>query len=197
MRDSVTRWWWIRHAPVAADPGRIVGALDLPCRDGDLWRLAGLSRVLPAEAVVVTSGLSRCTATAEALALAGGATEPALAEQHFGDWQGRRWDDLAPWETQEFWRDPALGRPPGGESFADQVARVKGCVGRLTAHYEGRDIVAVAHAGTIRAALVLALGLEECPGAALSFSVDPLSLTRIDVMAGGAAVRFVNWSPEP
>lgn len=196
MRDSVTRWWWIRHAPVEAEPGRIVGALDLPCRDGDLWHLAGLSRLLPQAPVVVTSGLARCTATAQALALSGTA-EPALAEQHFGDWQGRTWNELAPWETEEFWRDPALGRPPGGESFADQVARVKDCVARLTAAHEGRDVVAVAHAGTIRAALALALGLEHTPGAALSFSVDPLSLTRIDVMSGGAAVRFVNWSPEP
>lgn len=192
----MTRWWWIRHAPVEAEPGTIVGALDLPCRDGDPGRLAALSRVLPENPAVVTSGLARCTATAGALALSGTA-EPALAEQHFGDWQGRRWDDLPPRETDEFWRTPAFGRPPGGESFADQMARVKGCIARLTAAHEGRDIVAVAHAGTIRAALALALGLEQAPAGALSFSVDPLSLTRVDVMAGGAAVRFVNWSPKP
>ncbi|MCA1941739.1 MAG: histidine phosphatase family protein, partial [Caenispirillum bisanense] len=149
-----------------------------------------------AEAAVVTSGLGRCTATAAALALSGPA-EPALAEQHFGAWQGRTWNDLPTFETAGFWRDPAFGRPPGGESFADQMARVKEAVGRLTAAHEGRDIVAVAHAGTIRAALALALGLEDRPAAALSFAIDPLSLTRIDLMAGGAAVRTVNWSPEP
>ncbi|SOD95101.1 histidine phosphatase family protein [Caenispirillum bisanense] len=196
MESGLTRWWWIRHAPVAAEAGIIVGALDLPCRAPDPARLAALSRVLPADAVVVTSGLVRCTATAAALGLAGPA-EPALAEQHFGAWQGRAWTDLPAAETAGFWPDPAGTRPPGGESFADQVARVKEAVGRLTAAHDGRDIVAVAHAGTIRAALVLALGLEDRPAAALSFAVDPLSLTRIDLMAGGAAVRTVNWSPEP
>jgi len=30
MSAAVTRWWWIRHAPVR-DGGRIYGQSDLPC----------------------------------------------------------------------------------------------------------------------------------------------------------------------
>ena len=47
----------------------------------------------------------------------------------------------------------------------------------------GRDIVAVAHGGSIRAALAMALGIDAA--AAMALVVDTLSLTRIDHVAGG------------
>jgi hypothetical protein len=40
-------------------------------------------------------------------------------------------------------------RPPGGESFVEQIARVRGGIEALPAG----DVIIVAHAGTIRAAL--------------------------------------------
>jgi alpha-ribazole phosphatase len=81
--------------------------------------------------------------------------------------------------------------PPGGESFAALVERVKPAILRHTAAYRGRDIVAVAHAGTIRAALAFALGIP--PQAALNFAIEPLSLTRIDWLGAGWRVGGVNW----
>ncbi|WP_343866411.1 histidine phosphatase family protein [Caenispirillum bisanense] len=197
-RDRSTRWWWLRHAPVEAGPGEIVGALDHPCRADALAAAPVLAAVLARRAVVVTSPLARCRATAAALGLEpADAVEPALVEQDFGRWQGRCWNDLPTADTDPFWQAPSTARPPGGESFADVVARLRPAVAALAERHAGRDIIAVAHAGTIRAALVLALGLEAQPAAGLSFAVDPLSLTRIDLMEGGAAVRCVNWRPLP
>jgi alpha-ribazole phosphatase len=48
----------------------------------------------------------------------------------------------------------------------------------------------VVHSGTVRAALAIALDLP--PVAALRFAIDPLSLTRIDRLAGGWRVIGVN-----
>jgi len=48
--------------------------------------------------------------------------------------------------------------------------------------HAGRDIIAVAHGGTIRAALALALGLE--PEAALAFTIENCPITRIDHVNG-------------
>jgi broad specificity phosphatase PhoE len=62
------------------------------------------------------------------------------------------------------------------------MERVRAAVERLSEAHAGRDIVAVTHGGTIRAALALALGLE--PEAALRLSVANCSLTRIDLIAG-------------
>ena len=54
-------------------------------------------------------------------------------------------------------------------------------------------VAVVAHAGTVRAALSLALGEVS---AGLAFEVDPLSITRIRCLPGGAmSVAAVNWSP--
>ncbi len=55
----------------------------------------------------------------------------------------------------------------------------------LSARHKGRDIVCVAHAGSIRAALAVVLGLT--PEAALAFTIDTLSLTRLDLIDSPAA----------
>ena len=62
----------------------------------------------------------------------------------------------------------------------------------------GRDIIAVAHGGTIRAALGLALGLD--PEACLAFTMENCSVTRIDHIDGpgmghGWRVVTVNRPP--
>ncbi len=197
-----TRWWWLRHAPVPDPEGRISGRLDLPCDTSDDDWFATLANRLPRYAVLVESGLVRCTQTIGALEAAGlplapPLVEPAFTEQDFGRWQGHTWNELAAAEDPDlpaFWQNPATATPPGGESFAALTERVSEAILRLSDEYGGRDIVAVAHAGTIRAALALALDIS--PETALCFAIDPLSLTRIDVLAGGWRVVGVNWLPE-
>ena len=63
----------------------------------------------------------------------------------------------------------------------------------LTAAQAGRDILAIVHAGTVRAALATALGIT--PAQALRFAVQPLSLTRIDATSEGWRIEMVNALP--
>jgi broad specificity phosphatase PhoE len=210
----VTRWWWIRHAPVP-DGGRIYGQsdLDCDCTDADVFRI--LARELPRGAVWATSNLVRTRQTAAAILAADAAGRfagveplvvPHFAEQHLGEWQGQ--ERKAFYEargvgTHTLWFAPADERPPGGESFADLVARVVPAIERLNAEHAGRDIVAVTHGGTIRAAVAHALGLP--PQAALGFSTDNCSLTRLDHLSAGdgrglwrvVAVNHRPWSRTP
>lgn len=195
---SMTRWWMVRHGPVPCPHGRIHGQLDVACDVSDDDDFRQLARRVPSHSLLVESGLMRCRQTAGALEAAGlvlppPLIEPDLMEQNFGRWQGRSWTDLEAAkepELADFWRDPALTAPPGGESFAELCLRVKAAVERLTLTHGDRDILAVVHAGTIRAALALALGLD--PATALRFSIQPLSLTRLDVTAEGWRVECVN-----
>ncbi|KAA1057986.1 histidine phosphatase family protein [Azospirillum argentinense] len=179
-----TRWWLIRHAPVPNPGNMIYGRSDPAADTGDSDALAALAARLPPQAVWVTSHLRRTRQTAAALRLPGSdmaLVERALAEQDFGRWEGLSHDavaELHPEETRRFWSDPAAEAPPEGESFAAVMERVAGAIGRLTDLYAGRDIVAVIHGGSIRAALALALDLT--PQAALRLAVAPLSLSRID-----------------
>ncbi|MGY0709414.1 histidine phosphatase family protein [Azospirillum argentinense] len=179
-----TRWWLIRHAPVPNPGNMIYGRSDPAADTGDSDALATLAARLPPQAVWVTSHLRRTRQTAAALRLPGSdmaLVERALAEQDFGRWEGLSHDavaELHPEEARRFWSDPAAEAPPEGESFAAVMERVAGAIGRLTDLYAGRDLVAVIHGGSIRAALALALDLT--PQAALRLAVAPLSLSRID-----------------
>ena len=68
----------------------------------------------------------------------------------------------------------------------------------LSCDCSGRDIIAVAHGGTIRAALALALDLD--PEAALAFTIENCSITRIDRIDGpgmGHGWRVVRVNQPP
>ena len=184
-----TRWWWVRHAPVTGNRGRVYGSTDPDADTDDPPSYEALHAILPMDARWVTSRLRRARQTAAAIAAAGGRAidpreEADLGEQDFGDWHGMTYDEIRALPTaHRFWLAPATHRAPGGESFADLRVRTGRTIRRLTGDWAGRDIVAVAHGGTIRAALALALDLD--PEAGLRFATDNLSLTRIDHFAGG------------
>jgi len=184
MSVAITRWWWIRHAPVDHPVGRIYGAADVPALTADEPAFRALAKRLPENAVWVTTHLTRTRQTAEALRAAGAEVgvplvEDAFGEQSFGAWEGQTYDAIhRDVGTHRFWLAPARHRPPEGESFVDLIARVVPAIERLTEQYRGRDIVAVAHGGTIRAALSHALNVE--PEAALRISTANLSLSRLD-----------------
>jgi alpha-ribazole phosphatase len=177
--------------------------MDLPCDTGDEEEIAALAGRLPPGAALVLTPLSRTHQTAHALEMAGARLDPfeeeeAFLEQDFGRWQGKTWGGLASQDPpdpalESFWRDPGLGTPPGGENFARVMDRVAQAVLHWSDQLGDRDVVVVAHAGAIRAAVAQALELS--PAAALRLSVDPLSLTRIDRFAGpegGWALRSLN-----
>jgi alpha-ribazole phosphatase len=204
----VTRWWWIRHAPVTVNQGCCYGQTDFPCDVDDTAALGALAPMLPQGAVWLASPLQRTSMTATALLAAGAAPpdpaieiEPELIEQHFGDWQGVKYTELYARrgdEWRRFWLAPADETPPGGESFATLVRRVQPAIERLNERHRGRDIVSVSHGGPIRAALGLALKLA--PEQALTFAIDNLSLTRIEhfpepIAEHGWRVVTVNLPP--
>jgi alpha-ribazole phosphatase len=185
--SEITRLWLIRHAPVDGPKG-VVHDSDAPADLSDATAVAALRARLPLDAPCIASPSRRTMQTAAALGFAP-QLEPRFGEQHFGDWIGRRHDELAR-ELGEayaaFWHAPASNRPPGGESFADQIARVRAALGTLP---QG-DVVLVVHSGTVRAALAVALDLA--PEPALRLVIDPLSLTRIDRVADSWRVVGVN-----
>jgi len=186
------RWWWVRHAPVVkSDPASaplIHGQMDVDADLSDSAPLARLAGALPEGALWLTSGLSRARQTAAALhqhidhvAPPAPVIVEAFNEQHFGDWQGLTHDQIAhdhPDQSRAFWADYAHAHPPGGESFFNVMERVAPAVHKFCRDNPAADIVAVAHAGPIRAALALALDLT--PAKALSLDLDNLSLSRID-----------------
>src|SRR5690606_17489294 len=122
----VTRWWWVRHAPVPNPEARCYGQLDKEADCNDAALFAAQARLLPRNAVGYASNLRRAIQTAQALAAAGAAMEAlnieaGLAEQSFGDWQGLTYAELGQLhgENHQFWLVPPAKRAPNGESFVD------------------------------------------------------------------------------
>ncbi|MBL8669015.1 MAG: histidine phosphatase family protein [Alphaproteobacteria bacterium] len=187
---AVTRWWWLRHAPAAAPAAMILGRGDVAADlAADAAALDAVARLLPSDAAWQTTTLRRARETAAALRarIAGvppAATVAAFDEQDFGAWTARTHGEIGAREAavaEAFWRAPATATPPGGESFAAMIGRVGPAIASLCAAHAGRDVVVVAHAGTVRAALAVALDLA--PERAIGLVVDPLSLTRLDHVA--------------
>jgi alpha-ribazole phosphatase len=179
--------WLIRHA-VVDGVAETIHAMDAPADLSDRTHLKALRRHLPQDAASYASPARRTADTARALGL-DPILVPEFSEQEFGDWTGQRHADLAVAGGDayaRFWADPAGSRPPGGESFEDQIARVREGLRRI----EAGSAILVVHSGTVRAALCVALDLA--PQAGLRFAIDPLSLTRIDRLSNGWRVASVN-----
>jgi alpha-ribazole phosphatase len=190
-----TRWWWVRHAPVREDGGNIYGQKDIACDTSDGEVFEAVAKILPRNAVWYSSNLMRTHQTADAIWAAGFPRpanmirETAFAEQNLGEWQGmNRVAFLASRPLGSNWFADIAEPAPGGESFMDLYNRVCGAIDRITAEQAGRDVIAVAHGGTIKAAVGLALGGQ--PDKGLAFDVDNCSVTRLDHFA---SVERTNW----
>ena len=203
---TTTRWWWVRHAPVRSDGGNIYGQKDIACDTSDRHVFEAVAKILPRHAVWVASSLQRTHQTAQAIWDTGFpkpatmAKEPAFAEQHLGQWQGMNraaFFASRPIEVGSYWFAPIDDPAPGGESFLDLYNRVRVAVERINTEHAGRDVIAVGHGGTIKAAIALALGGH--PEKGLAFDIDNCSVTRLDHIAGPAVdvwrLPMVNQQP--
>lgn len=175
----------VRHAE-ADHMGRLCGRTDVPA----ILPAAGVLRPLGswlAGCTPVASPALRCRQTVQALFPRRQARlDPALWEQDFGLLEGRPLQDLPDLGALD--RD-ALARhaSPDGESFADLVTRTVPALRRHAA-LPG-PVAIVAHAGTVRAALGLALG-DVAQG--LAFEIAPLSITRLRRLDSGFSIISVN-----
>ena len=201
-----TNFWLIRHAIVAENErARLYGVLDVSLCPESLVAQApmyqALAARLPRLASWVCTPLSRTRRTVEAIFQAGYpaqelTVEPDLMEQDLGEYQGLRHDDLPPLlqaPAHPFWPLSGTERPPGGESMADVLVRVGRALDALAARHPGEDVVIASHGGAIRAAVAHAMAIDA--DRALHFSVQNLSLTRLERLQEGWRVVCVNEMP--
>lgn len=182
----------VRHAPTETG-GRLCGRRDVPAWLDDAGAIARLATALEPCACVVASPARRCLQTAEAL-FPGRVSDadPRLWGQDFDEQEGL---EIAALPDPGPLDRGALARqaPPGGESFADMVARAAPALSDLAETASGTGPVAVvAHAGRVRAGLELALGSVP---AALAFGVAALSLTRLRRAGDGWSISLVDGHP--
>lgn len=204
---NATRFWWIRHARVPEVQHKMYGSLDVDCDTSNTPLFAGVAAKLPKNALWVTSPLKRTKQTAQALINAGAqagdwAEDADIIEQDFGDFNGMTHEQLYALRDDAylgFWPLPPEQQAPNGESFSMLRQRVEAFVTRTINTHSGKDVVCVAHRGSILAALQISLDLPLHNS--VSFDIDNVSVTRLkhhdDVPEGGPQWRVgdVSWLP--
>ncbi|MFI8822813.1 bifunctional RNase H/acid phosphatase [Streptomyces sp. NPDC053431] len=146
---------------------------------------------------IVSSPLTRCRQTAEAVAVRLGLDvriENGLRETDFGAWEGltfgevreRYKDDLDAWLAS-----PKAEPTGGGESFATVARRVAATRDRLATAYAGRTVLLVTHVTPIKTLVRLALGAP--PESLFRMELSAASLSAVAYYAdGNASVRLLN-----
>jgi broad specificity phosphatase PhoE len=166
----------VRHGITEGAEGTCMGHCDLPlathgrpalARLAAAWRddAAAGQAAVPAPTRLWTSDLARARASAEPFASAFGLAPTAdarLREMHFGAWEGRAWSALEAEDGARLGRwmaGWATERAPDGEAFPDVAVRAAAWLADVRAAATRDDVVlAVAHAGSIRALLCTLMG---------------------------------------
>jgi len=189
----------VRHAePTEEARGRCYGRLDVELSDRGRAQCEQLAARLSQEpvAAVVSSPRLRARDTAWAIAKRHGLAVSVLDELReldFGELEGRTYDEIAsshPDLYARWMRAPTSVRFPGGEGYSDLHARAVDVVSRLRVTYAGRLVVAVTHAGVVRAVVAEALGMPH--EHIFRLAVDSASLTRVEWLEDAPVVRGIN-----
>ena len=162
-----------RHGQTAYNAeGRFQGHLPVPLNDTGFEQAEELAQAAAGVelASLWCSPLLRAVQTAEAVARRIGlqpTTDERFAETDTGDWTGRSFAEIRAEDPEGFRRfevsDPEF-RYPGGESFAEQSARVAAGLADLRRRPELLPALVVCHRGVIRLALAAAGGDPEAGG---------------------------------
>jgi broad specificity phosphatase PhoE len=188
----------VRHGRTDANArGLLLGRAD-PALDAEgrrqaarLARRAGTLDV----ARVVTSPLTRCRQTAEALASAtGDATDRLEVDERWIELDYGVLDGVPAAEVPAgmwaAWRADPAWAPEGGESLASLGVRVRSACDDLVAEARAHDVVVVTHVSPLKAAVAWALGVGD--GVAWRMWVAPASITRIGL--AGAVPSLLSFN---
>lgn len=152
----------IRHTRARIAPGICYGRTDVFADPGQpeeaeiLRRLAALR-----PCVIWTSPASRCHGLALRARAATGAdlaVDTRLLELDFGDWEGRRWDEISRADLDVWAADPIGFAAPGGETGAALIARASAAYNDIAASSAPQAVIS--HAGPLRVLIARATGTE-------------------------------------
>ncbi|MFI7608967.1 bifunctional RNase H/acid phosphatase [Micromonospora sp. NPDC049366] len=199
---TATRLILVRHGETEyTEQGRYSGrgdvALSARGREQVKATASRVAALAPGAAAVVSSPLSRCTRTAEAISAALGGVpvrrDENLIECDFGAWEGRTFAEVREgWPGElDAWLASTRVAPPDGESFAEVAERASRAVAALREAYARETVVVVSHVSPIKLVLRDALAADDAFLHRLY--LDAAGISVVDLWPdGGVAVRSVN-----
>jgi broad specificity phosphatase PhoE len=196
-----TRLLLVRHGRTSYNAEiRFMGQMDIPMDEIGHAQVGAVARRLSNEtpAAIYCSNLARAKETGLAIR-SEMATRPPLrvderlTEGHFGDWQGRRYEDLRVEDGERLrrWEADRLGvPPPNGEALADLGHRVRAVYEQIRAANQDQTVVIAAHGGSLQVMIVLALGLPL--ERYWQFHVSNASLTELQIYSREVVLHLLN-----
>ena len=177
----------IRHPRPDVAPGICYGQTDVSLAECPATVAGRLRPLLPESFALHASPLSRARLLAEALGKP--RLDDRLKEIHFGDWEGRSFDEIGQPALDAWAASPLDFAPPGGESPRQMAARAHAFLAELRAEAPAAAVV-VAHGGPLRAIAGALLGLPPENWLGLDFACG--EATRIDLHDWGTVLRWFN-----
>lgn len=194
------RWFIVRHGETDWNvEGRAQGHSNTPLNDTGRLQAKRIGDRLTSIRfdAAYASDLPRVVETASAILKYHDTslqTVTELREKDYGAWEGKTYAQIEAEDPESFARlfeDNITFAPPGGESDSNLIDRVRLAVERLKqAHQNDENVLVVSHGGTIRATLVLLLGLPK--DAIWRFSLGNGSLSVVDVYSQNAVLNLWN-----
>jgi alpha-ribazole phosphatase len=195
----MTTLYLIRHGetPWNAD-GRFQGQRDVPLNATGVAQAQETAAALAGVpfAAVYTSDLARAAQTAEAVATPHGLTpiaDPRLRELHFGTWETHTLAEIAAFDPDRLaaWSaHPLHVRPPDGETLFEMQARVAALLADVAAAHPDATVAVVGHGGSVRAAVVTALGADL--NVFRRLRLDNCSVSLLELTDGRCLLRSLN-----
>ncbi len=145
---------FIRHGATLSNERReYQGWLDPPLLVKERERLKAIRHRFRAPDLVFSSDLKRCHETASLLFPKHRIeTTTYLRELHFGDFEGKRYEQLQHLSEYRHWIDHFRTAPPNGESFDTFTARLEKGFAHISTQLtdDVTDVAVVTHGGVIR-----------------------------------------------
>ena len=184
----------IRHTKTDTLKGLCYGQSDVALAYSFLEEAHQLQQKLPclkSGSLVFSSPLTRCVKLAERLC-DNVIIDARLLELDFGDWEGRRFDDIDVAVLQRWTDNFVHVAPPNGESFMDLCLRAGSFWQDVVdGMYPASDrILIITHAGVIRALLAHILKLP--PANAFQFRVDVGSVHKFQHLDHYTYINTIN-----
>jgi len=113
-------------------------------------------RIAPETDLIICSPLSRCREPARAWAKVAGIpceTDARIAEMHYGEWEGLMPEEIMaryPGMLERWRANPEEIQVPGGETVRQLRDRISDFWSEVHAQHDGKQLLVVAHSGSIR-----------------------------------------------
>lgn len=151
--------YMLRHGEIAT-PGILAGKTDVALSEAGFQQLCNSTEQLAEIAQCISSPLQRCQQFARHFTDKNNielAIEVKLKEMDFGDWDGKKYQDL--WQIKateqntslgDFWQNPWQHTPPNGEAMADFTQRVDTWWQQWLAEASEGNTLLISHGGVIK-----------------------------------------------